>query len=67
MFNWNSREKTKVKLEGCLDETSQVKLCKHNIGGVCWFCLTGNEPEEDTDQEEDTDMFESKMFKSKLG
>lgn len=66
MFNWNSREKTKVKLEGCLDEDNPTQqfLCKHGNGGYCWFCHTGNEPEKD--DEKDNDKFESKMFKSKL-
>lgn len=65
MFNWNSqKQKVTVKLEGCLDETQQTVLCKHGNGAVCWFCVTGTEPQTENDEKED--MFESKMFKSKL-
>lgn len=62
MFNFKKeKEKVKIKLEGCLDESSQVELCRHGNGGVCWFCKTGKEP-----TQEKEDPFESNSFKSKL-
>ena len=39
MFNFKKEKKeVKIKLEGCLDESSHVELCRHGNGGVCWFC-----------------------------
>jgi len=65
-IKWKSDEKPNVKLEGCLDDSKTVNLCKHGNGGYCWFCHTGNEPIDNTNKE-DEDPFESSSFKSKLG
>lgn len=62
MFNFKKEKKeVKIKLEGCLDESKDVVLCKHGFGGYCWFCATGKEP-----TVEKEDPFESNSFKSKL-
>lgn len=57
------KKEVKIKLEGCLDESQDVELCRHKFGGYCWFCATGNEPI----QEQDENPFENNSFKSKLG
>lgn len=63
MFNFKKEEKkVQIKLEGCLDESKDVQLCKHGNGGYCWFCHTGNEPVDNSKE----DPFESSSFKSKL-
>ena len=66
MFWKNNQEKkkeVKITLQGCLDESKDVELCRHGYGGYCWHCVTGNEPT----QEKDEDPFESNSFKTKLG
>lgn len=73
MFDFNRRKKeVTIKLEGCLKE-STFELCKHNEhADTCWFCQTGREPSTESDSNDsndsnEEDLFESKMFKSKLG
>lgn len=62
MFNFKKEKKeVKIKLEGCLDETKDVILCKHGFGGHCWFCSTGNEP---IQEEEEKDSFVTQSFKN---
>lgn len=59
-----TEKKTTVKLEGCLDESNEVILCKHKNGGACWFCMTGNEPIDVTNQEDDDSKFVISPFKN---
>ena len=59
--NQNQKKKeTTVKLEGCLDESKDVVVCKHGFGGTCWHCIKNTEPIE----EEKTDPFTSNTFKN---
>ena len=64
---WNkTREKqtTSVKLEGCLAD-DKTTLCKHkNHADSCWFCHTGVEPIDNTDEEKTDSFGDSGVFKN---
>lgn len=64
MFWDKKKDKPLIKLEGCLDETKKTNLCKHGNGGYCWFCHTGIEPIDNTNEEKPDSFGESGAFKN---
>lgn len=63
-----SEKRARITLQGCLDETNDVILCKKhgNKADMCYFCMTNTEPLEDKDEDNGSELKESKMFRITL-